>query len=51
IGPIMAGMFKDAGATKGVDAWFPAFIIAGVACLTAALLGLMLKPPRVKTAA
>ncbi len=46
VGPIMAGMFKDAGADKGVDAWFPAFIIAGIACLVAAGIGLALKPPK-----
>jgi len=50
VGPIMAGMFKDAGASKGVDAWFPAFIIAGIACLVAAVIGLALKTPRQKTA-
>jgi OFA family oxalate/formate antiporter-like MFS transporter len=46
VGPIMAGMFKDVGAEKGVDAWFPAFIVAGIACLAAAAIGLALKPPR-----
>jgi MFS family permease len=46
VGPIMAGMFKDAGAAKGVDAWHPAFIIAGIACLVAAGIGLALKPPK-----
>ena len=46
LGPIMAGMFKDAGLEKGVDAWHPAFIVAGIACLVAAGLGLMLKSPR-----
>ncbi|MFH1746895.1 MAG: OFA family MFS transporter [Planctomycetota bacterium] len=46
VGPIMAGLFKDAGVAKGVDAWYPAFIIAGVACLVAAVIGLMLRPPK-----
>jgi len=50
VGPIMAGMFKDAGAAKGVDAWHPAFIIAGIACLVAAGLGLMLRPPHTREA-
>lgn len=50
VGPIMAGLFKDAGAAKGVDAWFPAFIIAGIACLVAAGIGLALKPPASKRA-
>jgi len=45
VGPIMAGLFKDAGAGKGVDAWFPAFMIAGAACLVAMVLGLLLRPP------
>lgn len=45
VGPIMAGIFKDAGAESGVNAWFPAFIIAGIACLVAAAIGLALKPP------
>ena len=51
VGPIMAGMFKDAGLEKGVDAWFPAFIIAGIACLVGAAIGLALRPPKAKTAA
>ena len=51
VGPIMAGLFKDAGADKGVDAWFPAFIIAGIACLIAAVIGLTLKPPKARAPA
>jgi len=46
VGPIMAGAFKGMGAAKGVDAWFPAFSIAGIACLIAAIVGFMLKPPK-----
>jgi len=59
VGPIMAGRFRDAGAAAvqaattqtdklaaALDAWFPAFIIAGCACLLAALVGLALRPPR-----
>jgi len=46
VGPIMAGKFGDTVAAKGVEAWHPAFIIAGVACLVAAALGLMLKVPK-----
>jgi MFS family permease len=49
-GPITAGIFKDMGADKGVDAWYPAFIIAGIACLIAAALALMLKAPQAETA-
>ncbi len=51
VGPIMAGLFKDAGLEKGVDAWFPAFIVAGIACLIAAAIGLMLKPPKAQAVA
>ncbi|MFH1108781.1 MAG: OFA family MFS transporter [Planctomycetota bacterium] len=59
VGPIMAGIFKTAGkaAVKGgadeaaalnaaMNAWSPAFIIAGLACLAAAVLGLFLRAPR-----
>ena len=46
VGPIMAGVFKDRGAELGVNAWHAPFIIAGIACLAAAGLGLMLKAPR-----
>lgn len=46
IGPIMAGVFKDAGATKGLDAWLPAFIISGVLCLIAAVITYMVRPPK-----
>jgi OFA family oxalate/formate antiporter-like MFS transporter len=49
VGPIMAGLFKDVGAEKGVDAWFPAFVIAGIACLLAAAIGLTLRPPKPRT--
>ncbi|MCK4717761.1 MAG: OFA family MFS transporter [Thermoplasmata archaeon] len=42
-GPMMAGYFKDAGtAGAAVDAWLPAFIIAGVLCVVAVVLALML---------
>jgi OFA family oxalate/formate antiporter-like MFS transporter len=50
VGPIMAGIFKDMGGDKGVDAWYPAFVIAGIACLVAAGVGLMLKAPAPKEA-
>jgi OFA family oxalate/formate antiporter-like MFS transporter len=58
VGPIMAGLFKDAAkavqSSAGeaaalqakLNAWFPAFIIAGVACLVAAAIALALKPPK-----
>jgi MFS family permease len=48
VGPQIAGYFKDAAATSGagVDAWKTPFIIAGIACLVAAAIGLMLKAPK-----
>ena len=48
VGPQIAGYFKDAAATSGagVDAWKTPFIIAGIACLVAGVLALMLKAPR-----
>ena len=46
VGPMMAGYFKDAGVTAGVDAWYPAFIIAGVLCLVAVFLAFKLEPPK-----
>jgi MFS family permease len=51
-GPQVAGYFKDSAATSGagVDAWKAPFVIAGIACLVAAALGLMLKAPKAGTA-
>lgn len=64
VGPIMAGKFSDAGAAAvqaaatqadklaaALNAWFPAFIIAGVGCLVAAVVGLGLRAPRPPRAA
>lgn len=48
VGPQIAGYFKDNAAAAGVDAWKTPFIIAGVACLVAAALALMLRAPRPK---
>jgi OFA family oxalate/formate antiporter-like MFS transporter len=47
-GPQVAGYFKDAAAASGagVDAWKMPFLIAGVACLVAAALGLLLRAPK-----
>ena len=42
LGPIMAGLFKDIGVERGLAAWQPAFVIGAIACLIAAILGLML---------
>jgi OFA family oxalate/formate antiporter-like MFS transporter len=44
VGPVMAGLFKDMGQNKGVVAWMPAFVIAGVALLVVAVLMTRLKP-------
>ncbi|MBN2581074.1 MAG: OFA family MFS transporter [Pirellulales bacterium] len=46
VGPILGGYFK--GLAKGAEpsAWLPPFVIAGIACLVAAVLALLLKPPR-----
>lgn len=43
IGPIMAAAIRDAG-----QAWVAAFVIAGVACYVAAVLGYLLKPVQAK---
>ena len=43
-GPQIAGYFKDTAA--GVDAWRTPFMIAGIACLAAGALGLLLHAPR-----
>ncbi len=44
-GPQIAGYFKD-GAMGNVDAWKMPFIIAGIACLVACGLALMLRAPK-----
>jgi OFA family oxalate/formate antiporter-like MFS transporter len=44
VGPLMAGVFKDMGQGKGVSAWMPAFVIAGVALLLVSALMTRLKP-------
>ncbi|MBD3183100.1 MFS transporter [Candidatus Poribacteria bacterium] len=48
VGPIMAGAIRDAaaGSGSGSGAWLTAFIVSGVACLVAAVIGLIIKPPR-----
>jgi len=43
-GPQVAGYFKDNAGGAGVDAWITPFIIAGCACIGAALIALLLKP-------
>lgn len=48
-GPQIAGIFKDQAAGD-VNAWLMPFVIAGVACLVAAVLALLLKAPKPKDA-
>ena len=53
-GPQVAAHFKDAakgaaeaaGGTPSVEAWITPFMIAGIACLAAAALGLILRAPK-----
>jgi len=45
-GPQIAGAFKDAAKGAGVGAWSTPFIIAGVSCIVAAVIGLMLTIPK-----
>ncbi|MBU0762349.1 MAG: OFA family MFS transporter [Candidatus Altiarchaeota archaeon] len=45
LGPQVAGYFKDSAAGQ-VSAWMTPFTIAGVACLLAAGMALMIKPPK-----
>ncbi len=45
-GPQVAGFFKDAAKGGEVSAWITPFIIAGVACIIAAAISLMLKAPK-----
>jgi len=46
IGPILAGVFKDMGAGKGVSAWMPPFMIAAVLCIIAAVIIAALRRPK-----
>lgn len=50
VGPQIAGYFKD-HAAGDVNAWKMPFIIAGIACLVAAAIGMMLRSPKPKSAA
>jgi len=47
-GPIMAGLFKDAGQGKGVDAWMAPFMVAGGLCIVASLLVWTVRRPRLE---
>ncbi len=50
-GPIMAGMFKDAGADKGLSVWLAPFLIAGALCLVAGILVSTAKEPQLEAVA
>ena len=45
-GPQVAGWFKDAAKGGDVTAWVTPFVIAGVSCLIAAVIGLALRAPK-----
>jgi len=45
-GPQVAGFFKDAAQGGDVAAWTTPFVVAGVACLVAAVISLALKAPK-----
>lgn len=45
VGPLLGGYFKDAAKGGDPSAWLTPFVIAGVACLAAAVLALLLKAP------
>ena len=46
IGPFVGGYFGQAAKGAQVSAWMTPFLIAGVACLAAAVVALLLKPPK-----
>jgi OFA family oxalate/formate antiporter-like MFS transporter len=50
VGPIVAGVFKDMGAGKGLSAWLPPFMLAAALCAIAAAIILTVKPPKPKSA-
>ncbi len=45
-GPQIAGYFKDIARGGGVSAWSTPFIIAGISCIVAAVIALVLRPPK-----
>ena len=46
VGPIVAGKFGDFAQRSGqISQWLAPFVLVGIACLVAAVLALMLKPP------
>jgi OFA family oxalate/formate antiporter-like MFS transporter len=44
VGPYIGGYFRDSAKGAGVLAWFTPFLIAGAACLAAAVIALTLRP-------
>ncbi|HOU15928.1 MAG TPA: OFA family MFS transporter [Anaerolineae bacterium] len=48
LGPILAGTLRDASLKSGagLQGWLTVFIICGVACLAAAVIGWFVKPPQ-----
>jgi len=48
VGPYLGGYFKSTATGGEVSAWATPFIIAGIACIAAAAIGLTLKPVRHK---
>jgi len=48
VGPVLAGYFKETAKGGDPSAWLTPFVIAGIACLVAAVLALMLKSPKHK---
>jgi len=52
VGPIMAGALRDASMRSGtgLQGWLAVFVICGIACLVAAVIGWFLKPPKATAA-
>jgi OFA family oxalate/formate antiporter-like MFS transporter len=52
VGPILAGVLRDASlrSGSGLQGWLAVFIICGIACFAAAVIGWFLKPPKTATA-
>ena len=46
VGPILGGMFGRLAKGGDIGAWATPFMIGGVACLAAAVIALLLKPPK-----